>query len=114
INGTNGVSFNRDLSTPQFDLDETNRVGSSVADAGDVNGDGINDLIIGANQTTFVVYGNNRPWSKNFDLDSLSPGDGFKFSHLYKGPDIRTAGIGDINNDGLDDIAIALPQYGNS
>ena len=65
---------------------EHDRSGTSVASAGDVNGDGIDDLIIGAWRAdpngnssagaSYVVFGKRDGFDANFDLASLATGDG--------------------------------------
>ncbi len=93
--------------------------GSAVANAGDVNADGRDDLVIGAfsanansrtqSGSAFVVFGQAVPGdvdlaslgSAGFRMDGALPGDFFGFS---------VAGIGDINDDGRDDMAIGAPN----
>ena len=67
-------------------IDESDRSGASVSGAGDVNGDGINDLIIGADLAdpngslsgeSYVVFGSrNIGSSGSFNLSSLATGNG--------------------------------------
>ena len=61
----------------------------SVASAGDVNGDGFADLIVGASATTrasryagagYVVFGKASGFAANIDLSSLDGSTGFKLS----------------------------------
>jgi hypothetical protein len=63
--------------------------GSSVASAGDVNGDGFADLIIGAHGAdphgfasgaSYVVFGKASGFAANLDLSSLDGSNGFKLS----------------------------------
>lgn len=93
--------------------------GSAVANAGDVNADGRDDLAIGAftanansrtqSGSAFVVFGQAVPGdvdlanlgSAGFRMDGALPGDFLGFS---------VAGIGDINDDGRDDMAIGAPN----
>lgn len=97
-------------------LDQT---GASVADAGDVNGDGLADVIIGSTYATFngrfyagtasVLYGESNP-PAGIDLASLSPSQGF----VIGGPTQlatagRVGGAGDFNGDGLDDLIVGAP-----
>jgi hypothetical protein len=80
--------------------------GYSVSGAGDVNGDGIPDIIIGApdNQTggqAYIFYGG---WPMSGKPDVLLTGDqtndGFGFS---------VSGAGDQNQDGFDDVVVGAP-----
>ncbi len=101
-------------------VDEKDRTGSSVSSAGDFNGDGIDDIIIGVPRAdlngnsnvgeTYVVFG--RPQGTDFDailnLSSLGSNDGFKLNGIdhedYSGISVSSAG--DINGDGYDDLII--------
>jgi len=84
--------------------------GKSVSRAGDVNGDGIADVIIGAptynGGTTYnaVIYGR-RGISSDIDIASLSSNQGFRIlSTAYCGRAVNTAGH--VNGDGIDDIIL--------
>uniref|UniRef100_A0ACD5GWI3 M12 family metallo-peptidase n=1 Tax=Desertifilum tharense IPPAS B-1220 TaxID=1781255 RepID=A0ACD5GWI3_9CYAN len=77
----------------------------SVVNAGDVNGDGVNDLILGTisgKKESFVVYG--KADSNSVDLDNLE-GRGFEIKgDGYGGT--RVSGGGDVNGDGFADLII--------
>jgi hypothetical protein len=81
--------------------------GTCIADAGDMNGDGYDDIIVGAplSQTTgyVYVYGGGPKMDGTFDAYAALSYDG------YFGTSI--AGIGDINGDGLADIIVGAPAY---
>lgn len=91
---------------------------SFINKAGDVNGDGIDDIIIGAEAASpffrtnagesYVLYGNKMGLS-DIDLMSLNNQQGFKIFggrvDDYTGASVGKAG--DINSDGFDDIIIA-------
>jgi hypothetical protein len=101
--------------------------GHSVSGVGDVNGDGIDDLAIGAPNaspggrmqagTSYVVFGRATGFPANFELASLSAdagGDGSEgFTLTGIGPDDRSAtsvsGAGDVNGDGIGDLVIGAP-----
>ncbi len=91
------------------------RFGRSVSGAGDVNGDGLADLVIGAYRAdaggnggagqTFVVFGRND--GTPIDLEALGNG-GFRIDGID--PDDRSgvsvSGAGDVNGDGLADLIV--------
>jgi Ca2+-binding RTX toxin-like protein len=111
LNGSNGFK----LSGEAF----PDASGISVSGAGDVNGDGFDDIIIGAYRAieggngdagaTYVVFGKSSGFSANIDLSSLTGSDGFKLSGPAQGDrsgrDVSSAG--DVNGDGFDDVIIA-------
>lgn len=112
LDGTNG-----------FQLDGTAgaRSGWSVASAGDVNGDGFDDLLVGSylastsgelSGTTYVLFGKAGGFGGNLDLDSLDGRDGFRLdgARAYDLAGFSVKSAGDINGDGFDDIVIG--SYG--
>lgn len=100
------------IDTPSVDINDL----MSVAGAGDVNGDGIPDVIVGVIPTlesagsAYVVFGKNNPLTMN--VRDLGDG-GFRI----KGPrggaltGKAVAGAGDINGDGLSDVIVGSPTY---
>ena len=111
LNGSNGFVLNGE--------NEGDLSGSSVSAAGDVNHDGIDDLIIGAqsarpNGRSYVVYGSDNAWPASFELSSLNGLNGFKmngtgmFSLGLFG--VSVSGAGDVNSDGIDDLIIGSPN----
>jgi hypothetical protein len=95
--------------------DADDRSGRSVAGAGDVNGDGLADLIVGADRAdpsgdsaageSYVVFG--KVSSTPVVLANLGTGgfriDGIDFGD-YSG--ISVSGAGDVNGDGLADLIV--------
>ncbi|MBX9605384.1 MAG: hypothetical protein K2Y51_04125 [Gammaproteobacteria bacterium] len=92
--------------------------GLNIASAGDVNGDGFDDLIIGmpgayavgeANSGgAVVVFGHGGPSAATLDLTSLDGSNGFRVLASASGAltGISATGVGDVNGDGFDDLAI--------
>ena len=78
LNGSNGFRLDGEA---EFD-----RSGCSVSDAGDVNGDGFDDVIVGAfgadpngfySGSSYVVFGKASGFSATMDLSSLNGSNGF-------------------------------------
>jgi len=98
--------------------------GISVASAGDINGDGFDDLILGVGYASvdgvygvgqsFVVFGTDQAISESIDLASLDGNNGFKIngfeSITFTGRNVSTAG--DFNGDGFDDVILAAAGNG--
>ena len=88
--------------------------GRSVASAGDVNGHGIDDLIIGASGAepngpnsgaSYVVFGSTEDYPAELELSSLDGTNGFQISGHTVYPDrcggvTSVASAGDVNGDG--------------
>ncbi|MEA3213479.1 MAG: hypothetical protein QOE70_6536 [Chthoniobacter sp.] len=90
-------------------------VGRSVSGAGDVNGDGFSDLIIGAaeadpNGASYVIFGKTGGFAANLNLAALDGSNGFKISGETAGLfDFSVSGAGDVNGDGFGDLLIGAP-----
>lgn len=116
VNGVNGVGI----------ITHTNlRYGQPAASAGDVNGDGVADVIIGARLATssnggyaagrtYLIFGHRGPWNERIDtrrnylngttgviIVGIHPSDSSGFS---------VAPAGDVNGDGVADVIIGATQ----
>ena len=92
--------------------------GISVAMAGDVNGDGYGDILIGASDNdeggdaagqVYLILGDRTGWYQDLDLGKADASWWGEASQDYAGYSV--AGAGDINGDGFDDIIVGA--YGN-
>jgi Ca2+-binding RTX toxin-like protein len=120
-----GFAANVDLSALNgadgFKLDggaAEDRVGLAASSAGDINGDGIDDIIVGApfaspngtfSGASYVVFGKTTPFDAHFDLASLDGSNGFKLIGTLYDVVGHATSAGDINGDGFDDLIIGTP-----
>ena len=91
------------------------RVGSAIAGAGDVNGDGVPDMIVGEPSAgsagagaAYVVFGSRDGGGVN--LGEIGP-RGFRIDGpgLHARAGYAVAGAGDVNGDGLADVIVGAP-----
>ena len=109
LDGTNGFVING--------IDTDNFAGVSVSNAGDVNGDGFDDIIVGAPLTpggvgqAYVIFGSNAGFSSSLDLSSLDGTQGIIVNGIGSaGTGQSVSAAGDMNGDGLDDFVIGAPR----
>src|SRR5215207_475308 len=94
------------------------RLGTAVAPAGDVNGDGIDDLIVGAPRydagkrtntgAAWVVFGTGEGDPESGSIAG-TPGFRIDGGAPFDTAGAAVAGLGDVNGDGLDDVVVGAP-----
>jgi len=89
------------------------KFGSALANAGDVNNDGINDFIVGSPEKNNAAVSDN-----NEGLVQVFSGSSGNLIHAFFGGTAQkqfgttVAGGGDINNDGFDDFMVGEYRFG--
>ena len=117
LDGTNGFVING--------IDRNDRSGTSISSAGDINGDGYADILIGAefadgpdgdflrsSGESYVIFGRDtslNPFAPSFDLSSLDGNNGFTIygNGQFSSSGASVSSAGDINGDGFDDLLVA-------
>ena len=104
LNGTNGFMIMGSGST----------LGTSVSSAGDINTDGLDDLLLGDynagslghNGKIYAIFGSRQEFPAAFNLDTLNGSNGFTVSGLFANSGLGSTSnpLGDVNDDGIDDI----------
>jgi hypothetical protein len=116
LNGQDGFAMEASLvgNTP---------VGSSVSAAGDINHDGIDDVMVSSvlgtagnevfNGAAFVVFGRSSAFPARMDLSMLNGSGGFLMvgSGTFGGFGHALSAIGDVNQDGIDDFAVGAYRF---
>jgi hypothetical protein len=109
LDGRNGFVING--------IDARDDSARALGGAGDVNGDGFDDIIIGAiggdagaddSGEAYVVFGSPGPFSSRFELSNLDGDNGFLLQCIdfYDRCGLSVNGAGDVNGDGLDDFIV--------
>ncbi len=116
LDGSNGFAFYGNANS---------QAGFSVSSAGDVNGDSVSDLIVGApldsaNGTSnggsaYVIFGKGGSFNRELSASTINRSNGLAFNGL-KQQDLlgsTVSGAGDVNNSGVGDIAFGAPAADN-
>ena len=114
LNGNNGFAL--------YGGDRGDGAGVSVSAAGDINGDGIGDIIVGAFRgdvetdqgalrnagKSYIIFGKDSGFDAAIYLDDLDGSDGFAVMGADAGDfsSISVSGAGDVNDDGFADILV--------
>ncbi len=93
---------------------EIRAYGISVSTIGDINGDNITDLVLGAHAAnsglgaSYVIFGSQSPFPASFNLSQLNGSNGFSIPGIAVsgrlGASVSTAG--DINGDNISDLVL--------
>ena len=95
-------------------------LGGSVDGGGDVNGDGIDDMVFGCGNErlwfdrrpgVFVVYGRDKPFPRLLRLDELDGRYGSRLNGEHEQFGFSVSISSDLNADGIDDVVVSEPNY---
>lgn len=111
INGVNGFRIEG--------IEDGDNAGRAAAPAGDVNGDGRQDLVLGApfaaahKGEAYVVFGQ-ASYPTTVNLKDLNGSNGFRLSGSEANGEAGTAvGASDVNGDGLEDVIVGASAAGS-
>ncbi|MEL7450128.1 MAG: dockerin type I domain-containing protein, partial [Pseudomonadota bacterium] len=114
LDGANGLMLDGGSSGGYYTY-----AGNSVSSAGDLNGDGLDDVIIGARRAddyyggeSYVVFGDDTDMPEALSLRGLDGTRGFRITSIsdYDEAGGSVSGAGDINGDGFDDVLIGADR----
>lgn len=90
------------------------RLGTYVSGAGDINGDGYDDVVVTEEKgdSAYVIFGRGDFHTPGFDVEDLDGKNGFRITNPGTEFLASVSGIGDFNGDGFDDIAFGERPYG--
>ena len=97
------------LDTTNSELNNGDAFGVSVANIGDLNGDRINDLAVGAIGDDEAANNAGTVYIFHLDRDGSLKPDGFEIDDAFNAGDAAgrsIANLGDLNGDGINDIAV--------
>ncbi len=107
--GSSGLSTSPDW---QAETDEEGAYfGASVSSAGDVNGDGYSDVIVGASQAGEEYEGKAYIYYGSFAGLLLVPSWTAECDSSMAGFGVSVSGAGDVNGDGYSDVIVGAPGY---
>ncbi|MCB8979729.1 MAG: FG-GAP repeat protein [Ardenticatenaceae bacterium] len=104
------------LNLPQwfFESDEASAsLGWAVSGAGDVNGDGFEDILVGAPKYSGTIHKAGTVFAFYGSASGLQPMPQWHYDGTQTGADLgfAVAAAGDVNGDGFADILLTAPRY---
>lgn len=112
LNGENGFYING--------INPGDGSGATLSGARDINGDGIDDILIGAYGAndnagqSYIIFGARKPWPIGINLADLDGTNGFSINGINPGDFSEDVSmLGDINVDGIDDLLIGASWANN-
>ena len=90
-------------------VDEQNIDSRHAIAAGDVNNDGIEDIVVNSKGKIFIVFGRHTPLAETVYLNQLTPATGIEIEQS----ETNEFKVTDLNGDGSDDLILANPVAEN-
>ncbi len=103
-----GTNMNSDPDVSMSNQRPNDNFGISVSSAGDVNGDGYADVLIGTNSDRAYLFLGGQNMDSVVDITFTYPGP-----FVTNGFGQTVSGAGDVNGDGYSDILIGAPSTDN-